>query len=47
MIKPNGFMNEQGTYIKGFRDAIDPNFPISSKFIFINILKELKSYAMT
>jgi hypothetical protein len=31
MVKPNGYMNEQGTYIKGFRDVIDPNFPISSK----------------
>ena len=31
MIKPNGYMNEQGTFIKAIRDAIDNNIPVSSK----------------
>lgn len=34
LIKPNGFMNEQGVYIKSIRDSIDPEFPIDSMVVF-------------
>jgi hypothetical protein len=31
LIKPNGYMNEQGVYIKSIRDSIDSEFPIDSR----------------